>query len=232
VRHSAFVLALAVSVAQAQTAPTFEVASIKPNNSGTNSSGWHSRQGLMRLTNQSLRSLICIAYDIGDQQVAGVPKWADGERFDITAKAATPAEDPELRVMLRALLADRFQLKFHREPRQFAGYALVVAKGGMKMTKSSAEGSSTHGGRGTLEAKGASMAKLGENLTRRLNAPVTDATALKGGYDFKLEWDESSTPTGPSIFTALQEQLGLKLEARKVTLDAIVVDSATKPAVD
>jgi len=233
VRLLTLLLAFAAApLVHAQTAPAFEVAAIKPNNSGPGSSGWHSSQGLVRLNNQSLRSLISIAYDVGPAQIVGGPKWIEDDRFDITAKPAGPASEAELRLMLRTLVAERFDLKFHREPRQFSGFALVVAKGGVKMAKSEGEGSSSHGSRGSLTAKGMHMARLAEILTNRLSTPVIDATGLADGYDLKIEWapDDAATQAGlPTLFTALQEGLGLRLESRKVTLDAIVVDSAEKP---
>jgi uncharacterized protein (TIGR03435 family) len=225
------------------TPKAFEVASIKPSNAEPGSSGWHSdRGGLLRMNNQTLRSLIVIAYSLYDAQVSGGPKWLATDRFDINAKAEGPTGDSEqpLREMLQSLLADRFKLSFRREKKDMAGYALAVAKGGLKIQPVEADGSRSSGGRGKITAQGASMPKLAELLSRRLSIPVEDATGVAGVFNLTLEWapeeqglkataTSTDAPAGPSIFTALQEQLGLKLESRKIPMDVLVIDRAEKP---
>src|SRR5215831_12680635 len=106
--------------------PTFEAASVKPNKSITESSSWHSRTGYLVMRNQTLNDLIRIAYQLKADQVTGGPKWLVSDRFDIEARASGPARDPELLVMLQTLLAERFQLKLHRDTKLVSGYALIV----------------------------------------------------------------------------------------------------------
>ena len=115
------------------------------------------------------------------------------------------------------------------------GFALLVAKGGVKMQKSDAKDSHSQGGRGKIDALGYSMHQFAERLPSVVHGPVEDETGTTGGFNFTLKWTpeeraaKSDDADGPTIFTALQEQLGLKLEARKVTMEVIVIDSAEKP---
>jgi uncharacterized protein (TIGR03435 family) len=134
--------------------------------------------------------------------------------------------------MLQTLLADRFQLVIHHEQKSAPAYALVVAKSGLKMKPSEATGSSSQGGKGQITATGVTMAKLADQLSRRLGVPVVDLTETPGGYDFKLQWsiDGDANDAQSALFDALQSQLGVKLEARKLPLDLIVVDKAEKPS--
>jgi uncharacterized protein (TIGR03435 family) len=229
---------------QAAPAPAFEVASIKPSQAEPGSgSGISSDKGRISARNVTLRRCIRGAYNVPETQVLGGPKWIDDERYDINAKAAGPADDPEMMVMLQSLLAERFKLVFHRETRPLPGYALVVGKGGLKANPSAPDAPSrTSGRRGSIEAQQCTMARLAQRLTDVLHLPVADLTAVDGNFDFKLQWvpDDGlarspsvgdKTPaadTGPSIFAALQEQLGLKLESRKVPTEVLVIDRADK----
>jgi uncharacterized protein (TIGR03435 family) len=229
--------------AQPAAAPTFEAASVKPASPDATDFGVDTDPGLLRLEAQPLRAMVRVAYGVNESQVVGGPKWADSDRFDITGRANGPAGSRELFAMLQSLLADRFKLTIHRETRTAQGYALVVAKGGIKMQKSESTESNSHGGRGRIDAQGYSMRQLAERLNRVVRAPVEDATETPGGFNFSLIWspDDPSTKAfasdrpavedsnAPSIFTALQEQLGLKLESRKVTMEVIVIDRAEKP---
>jgi uncharacterized protein (TIGR03435 family) len=165
------------------------------------------------------------------------------DRYDINARSAKESEEPEKMKMLQALLVERFQLKFHKESRILPGYALVLAKGGLKVAASTdnADGSTSHGGRGKLEVKGFSMAQLADRLSRTLSIPVANETGVAGGFDYTLEWSPeeqrtpqpgdspSGAPLGPTLFTALQEKLGVKLESRKIPMEVYVIDSAEKP---
>ncbi len=239
------ILLTAVSWIAAQTAavPSFEVASIRPASPDATDFGVDTDPGLLRVEAQPLRAIVRVAYGVNESQVVGGPKWADSDRFDITGRANGPAGTRELFAMLQSLLADRFKLAIHRETRTAQGYALVVAKGGVKMQKSESTESNSHGGRGRIDAQGFSMRQLAERLTRVMRAPVEDATETPGGFNFSLIWnpdDPSAKPlsadrsaiedsNAPSIFTAIQEQLGLKLESRKVTMEVIVIDRAEKP---
>jgi uncharacterized protein (TIGR03435 family) len=221
----------------------FEAASVKPASPDATDFGVDTDPGLLRVEAQTLRDMVRIAYRVNDSQVVGGPKWAGSDRFDITGRANGPAGERELYAMLQSLLADRFKLAIHRETRTAQGYALVVAKGGIKMQKSESTESNSRGGRGRIDAQGFSMHQFAERLTRVMRAPVEDATETPGGFNFSLIWtpdDASAKPlatdrpavddsSAPSIFTALQEQLGLKLESRKVTMEVVLIDRAEKP---
>jgi uncharacterized protein (TIGR03435 family) len=222
-----------VAAALGQTPPAFEAASVKPSKSLDNGTNSKSTPGAITMEGYSLRSLIQDAYGVKDFQISGGPKWMDSDRYDINAKAAGPANYPELKLMLQTLLAERFKLVFHRESKPSTGYALVVARKGLKIQPvEGAVGSSMNNHNSNLTAKGVSMQRLADWLARLVSAPVSDATQVSGVFDFKLGWtpDEKSAaaPDGPSLFTALEEQLGVKLEPHKTTIEIIVVDTAEK----
>jgi len=240
------ILLTAVASLAAQPAPPaleFEAASIKLASPDATDFGVDTDPGLLRVEAQTLRDMVRIAYGVNDSQVSGGPKWAESDRFDIVGRASGPAGDAQLFSMLQNLLADRFKLTMHRETKTAQGYALVVAKGGVKMQKTDSKESHSSGGRGRIDAQGYSMCQLAERLTRVMRAPVEDATGTPGGFNFTLTWSPDTLSTkplapdrpaiddsnAPSIFAALQEQLGLKLESRKVTMEVIVIDRAEKP---
>jgi len=224
-------------------APSFEAASIKPGDPSESGSGWHSRPGYMVLQNQTLVGLIRIAYHLNEGQVTGGEKWALADRFMIEARANGPLDEKDMLPMLQTLLADRFQLKFHKEQKPFPGYALVIAKGGLKMqpVEPGSPGSSSRGSRERvqMEVRQAPMSRLADLLSRQLGMPVEDATGTTESFSFKLEYARlnlsanaaPSDDAGPTIFTALQD-LGLKLEAKKIPQDVYVIDSAAKPQPD
>ncbi len=213
--------------------PAFETATIKPSKDEPGHSGSHTRTGRIVMSGQTLKSLICKAYRVKDFQVSGGPKWIDGDRFDINAKAEGAADSPELLLMLRTLLADRFQLAFHHEEKIASTYALVVVKSGLKI-KPAADGatSQSNGSRGKLTAQGVTMSKLADILEREMGGPVTDLTGVSGGYDFTLEWstEGDANDLQSALLAALQQQLGLKLEMRKLPVDLLVIDRAEKPS--
>ena len=233
---------------QAAGPPTFEAASIRPSLDPSSGGGIYQSKGRISAKNVTLRRCVRGAYNVPEPQIIGGPKWVDQDRFYIEATAAAPADDPELMRMLQTLLADRFKLVFHREQRTIAGYRLVLAKGGLKAQASAPDSASAgHSGRGRIEAKGYSMAQLSLKLAEALKQPVLDGTGVAGGFDFKLEWtpdDMQAKPppvdqhagnaleasAGPSIFEALREQLGLKLESGKFPAEVLVIDSAKKPS--
>jgi uncharacterized protein (TIGR03435 family) len=259
--RSTIVTLLLISPAlQAQTAeqkPTFAVASIKldPKADGADS---EPGPGLLR-AQMTLARFISMAYEVKPYQVAGGPNWIDLEHYDILAKLehageealpadSTPrqradANSTRLRAALQSLLAERFQLKFHRETKEMPCYALTVAKGGFKLKESpnSGEHSTNSKGKGngrTLTATGADMGRLVTVLARQVDRPVVDQTHIQGFYDFTLEWTPDDLknvaspdqPTLPSLFTALQEKLGLKLESQKAPVELLVIDSAERPS--
>ena len=232
----------------------FEVASVKQ--SAPDSPGIFSRYlpgGGLQFTGATLQNLISIAYDVRPFQISGGPKWIDTDRFDIDARlttsdAASPANPGLTREDqwkagegLRSLLADRFLLAFHEETREQSSFALVVAKGGSKLRESSeSESFIRRMGRGSIKGQAVALRLLVLNLANELGQPVIDKTGLTGKYTFELKWDASlpsaaqssvvSDPEGSSIFTALQEQLGLRLESQKGPVRVLVVDRAERPS--
>jgi len=229
---------------QAAPAPAFEAASIKPSQDPPgSSSGITTTKGRISARNVTLKRCVRGAYGVEEPHILGGPKWLDEARYNIEARAAGPAGDSELATMLQSLLAERFKLAFHRERRALSGYALVLGKSGLKAKPSEPDTPSRTSSRwGIIEAAGCSLAHLALKLSEVLHLPVADFTALPGEFDFKLEWtsdDMRATPpstaapdavAGPSIFEALQEQLGLKLESRKVPAEVLVIDHAEKPS--
>jgi uncharacterized protein (TIGR03435 family) len=230
----------------------FEAASIKP--SATAPMG-EMRIGIQMLpggrismSGVTVNILIQRCYGVRDFQIVGGPSWMRSERYDITAKPEGAATPDQVKLMTQALLADRFKLQFHRETKELPTYALVVAKGGQKFHESEVvpegsdkpKGTRISVGRGQFELLGAAVTALANQLGQVLGRSVIDKTELTGNYDFKLEWtpDESQGPggeappssdnTGVSIFTAVQDQLGLKLEATKGPVEILVIDRAEK----
>jgi uncharacterized protein (TIGR03435 family) len=172
--------------------------------------------------------LIEAAYSIQDYQTSGAPDWLANDKFDIAATAGHDVTRDELRLMLRALLADRFKPAAHQESKETTVYASVVAKNGPKLEASKErQPSGIRSGATEMTGMYATMAQLAEMLGRLFGRPVLDRTELQGNFDFKLEWTRDDRPvvpgevgnsseaSGASIFTALQEQLGLKLESVK-----------------
>ncbi|MGH9140148.1 MAG: TIGR03435 family protein [Vicinamibacterales bacterium] len=254
-----------------QAAPEFEVASVKPNESGDRRVSIEvSPGGRFRATNAPLRSLIRIAYQLQDVQLAGGPKWLDDERFDIVAKGdGSPAPD-QIRLMLQSLLAERFKLTLRRETRDLPLYALVMARKdgrwGPKLRRADADctqaasrldglappgppdpaapcgyvGPDPGGG---IRFRGVSVQAIAKFLATPVHRPVLDRTGLSGYFDVDLELttelgppppppglpDRFDRSSAPSIFTALPEQLGLKLDSQRGPVDVFVIDRAEHP---
>lgn len=185
-----------------------------------------------------LGHMLRIAFNLRSMQlIEGGPEWViDGDdRFNVEAKAEDPkATEEQLLQMLQALLIERFDVKLHREIRQVQGFAMIVGKNGSKLKKAQGEDVDASfsptfkpapGQSNTLTARAYSMPMLADLLTM-FGQPVNDKTALAGAYDFKLTWNDND---GPTLATALTEQLGLKFEAQKVPVSYLIVDSAKKP---
>jgi uncharacterized protein (TIGR03435 family) len=240
-KHPTASIALALFTsygAYGQTAPAppaFEVASVRPNKSSDGSSTFNTSNGSVHSTNCSLRDFIRWAFNVKDYQIAG-PDWLSSQRFDIVAKAPSPDTDDQLMAMLQELLAERFKLAIHRETKEGAAYALVVGKNGLKLKEVEAgpEHSTRRGN--YLSAQKMSMSQLADSLSQRVHLPVSNMTGVKGVFDIELKWApgegerrrDGDNADGPSIFTAVQEQLGLKLESRKGPMEIIVVDHAER----
>lgn len=246
-RYKALLLLIPTLVpAQNKEKPAFEAASVKLDRS-LDGADVDTSPGLLR-AQMTLRRYIAYAYDVRPYQVVGGMPWMDSEHYAIVAKLENPREanpeGPQIRTALQQLLAERFQLKFHHETKELPGYALTVAKGGLKVKEAQAgEGSDISSrGNGTtrkLTATRVDMPGFAAYLSRQLSRPVTDQTHVAGAYTFTLEWtpDElkpiaaSDQQQLPSLFTALQEQLGLKLEsAHSAPVDILAVDNAERPS--
>jgi uncharacterized protein (TIGR03435 family) len=243
---------------------SFEAASIKINNSGQlRTDARVLPSGRVELTNRTLKVLIQTAYVLQDFQIAGGPDWLNRTRFDIVATAGRTVSQAELQLMLRGLLAERFRLSVHTEPREMPIYALTRLGGDGKLgarlrasdldcvavrlappsAQSQPCGFDVAGG--SVIARGFPLSRLVNSLSMMLGRTVVDRTGLTGTFDFDLTWTPDQTPqqqpppgdppvdpNGPSIFTAIQEQLGLKIESARGAVDVTVVDRAELPTED
>lgn len=243
---SAMLLGAGFVCAQAEfeVAPRFEVASIRPHPGVVTVSSNNINGATYRGVAITLIDVVEDAYGVPYNQVTGGPGWASSDRFDVEAKAGGDAalSWDRARPMLQTLLAQRFKLKVHREAKEVPAFDLVVAKGGPKFKENTdpnvqRPGTVTYGDasgmhvRATKAALARLIPQLSINLDRR---PVVDKTGLGGAYDFMLDWARDNSPAAadgslPTLFTALQEQLGLKLEPSRTVLDMLVIDSAEKP---
>jgi uncharacterized protein (TIGR03435 family) len=222
---------------------SFEVASIKPHPEPiTYSADARSNGTLVTATASTLLDLITSAYGVRYDQVSGGPGWMKIDHFDLAARAAgeTPITTNQMRQMLQSLLADRFQLKLHREMKEVPMWDLVVAKNGPKSKAFDPEGRSG----GISVANGAAHMAVSkgtmEQLAQRLagngaGRPVRDKTGLAGYYSYTLdfEWTNGTPAIDPdarTLFDALQEQLGLRLESTRGSAEAIVIDHAERPS--
>jgi uncharacterized protein (TIGR03435 family) len=245
--------------AQSQPPLQFEVASIKPNRSGdVRTSATPYPEGRLTVENNSLKQLVRWAFGVKDFQLAGGPSWFDADRYDIIAKAEGPASREQLMRMLQSLLVDRFQVRFHKETKQMPVFDLVVAKKGQLGPNIATHIAGTGtpqlypilGPPGHMTGSDATMPQLAASLSGTTgDRLVLDRTGLTGSYDFTLVWTPErilfppgvppevleNMPNrppadGPSLSTALQEQLGLKLESGRGPVEIIVIDGAEKPS--
>jgi uncharacterized protein (TIGR03435 family) len=196
-------------------------------------------KGALVASNVTVRRLIWGAYDVSAFQIVGGPGWVDTEHYDINATAGQTGEISRERLaqMLKDLLANRFGLRLHSETRNLAAYALLIDKNVPKLTENT--GSAVPGismneasGRAQIAATSVSMAKLAITLGNQLGRAVIDKTGMEGTYDFRLEWnpDQATASSAPSLFTALREQLGLRLESQKAQVEVLVIDNLEKPS--
>jgi uncharacterized protein (TIGR03435 family) len=183
------------------------------------------------------------AYGVNKSQIAGEPDWVDSAHFDVDGVPDVEGEPgvKQMQEMVRRLLADRFGLKFHREQREMPIYAVTVAKGGPKLKKSESDPNSlpdqtgrNNSGVRWMKCTNNSMEEFALGMQFFLDRPVVDKTGLAGRWDFILTWtyDETrvtDTNAPPVLFTAVQEQLGLRLEAVKAPAEVLVVDGAERP---
>jgi uncharacterized protein (TIGR03435 family) len=222
------ILALAVVSAIFEQTPRFEVASVRLGIPGKGGGGLVTGNGRLLVENETLKRCIMGAFWVGPNQIVSGPPWLETDTFHIEAKAEQPVGDAAIMQMLQELLKDRFKLACHRESRTIQAYVLGVAKNGPKLEKSAGGGSSTLNGRGRITAKVTTMDHFAQVLSRQMDFPVVNETGLEGLFDLKIEW--TNADTGPSIFIALQEQLGLRLASRKTAVDVLVIDHVKKPS--
>ena len=214
--------------------PTFEVVSIKlspPEYIGFQSYVRGDRYTALTAT---VRNLVSFAYGIRDFQITGGPAWASSTGYNISAKLDAAAGRDQARAMMQTLLADRFGLKFHRVTKNRPGYALAIDKSGPKLVERKTPGPGLGLGKGHLNGLGADMRTLSRELSSQMEAPIADRTGLKALYDFTLVWSpdiQAADAAGPSLFSALKEQLGLRLDAvKKVPVEFFVIDRVNKPS--
>ncbi len=234
--------------------PAFDVATIKPNPTGGGGKGFGIRGRTFSTFNTSLADLIVFAFDVHNKQIINGPDWIDKDKYDITGVPDTEGapNNRQWKMMVQKLLAERFQLTFHHEKRDLPVYILSVAKGGPKnLNKSDATGDGFSvpirniPGGFTMPIRNATMLDFTSFALQGavLDRPVLDQTGIAGRYDFTLTWaplgtEFGGTPYNPpptdnppaNLFTAIQEQLGLKLEAVKAPADVMVIDKAEKPS--
>jgi len=234
----------AQATANGLQAPAFDSASVKVSKAMNHGSHVHQDGALLSMNNVTLKSCIQIAFSVNDDRIVG-PAWLDSERYDIAAKAIADGERPQYTLRLQTLLKDRFHLAVHREMREAPLYELVVAKSGFKIqedTKPPERSGTNSDQRGLVDFTGVSMAELVRWLSRQgeaMGRTVVDKTGLTGRYTFRLHWSpeeyagpDGKVDEGAAIMAAMQEQLGLKLEARKGPAEFLVIDHADKVPVE
>jgi uncharacterized protein (TIGR03435 family) len=232
--------------------PTFEVATIKPSNPGQQGKLFAVRGRQVMTINTTVNDLVAFAYGVHARQIVRGPGWLETDKFDVTGQPDIEGvpNQVQLRKLVQKLLTDRFKLAFHREQQELSIYALVVGPKGPTLTKSSADPNGLPGllfrGLGSLPASNATMADLATVMQSAvLDRPVVDRTGVTGRYDFTLTWTPDETQfasmgikvppppadaTAPGLFTAVQEQLGLKFEPARAPVDVIVIDRAEHPS--
>jgi uncharacterized protein (TIGR03435 family) len=227
-------LPLAAVVWSQVAGPAFEVATIKP--SAPSADGRLTGQmirdpGRVSYSYVTLQNLFAQAYRVKNFQIVG-PSWLDSERFDVVATLPKDTSEDQLREMLQTLLRERFQLAFHRESKAMSAYVLLAGNGGPKLSAVD-EGiggvrTTSSANRRHLSGK-VSMTYFSGLLSNLLDRPVVNMTGLKGVYDVDLEWSVYDATGGqaddpPSLFSVLQEKLGLRLESRKAPVDLYIID--------
>jgi len=233
--------------------PGIEVASIKPSNPGQTGKLFTIRGRTVVTVNTSAHDLLAFAYQLHARQVVGAPEWVTSDKFDVSVQPTVEGmpNEAQLRALIRQLLTDRFNLTFHRETRELPVYALVVAKDGPKLTASSGDPNGLPSllfrGLGTLPVTNASMTAFTEVMQSAvLDRPVVDRTGLAGRFDFTLRWTPDESQFGglgvrvppppddpnapPTLFTAIQEQLGLRFDATRGPVEVLAIDRIERPS--
>jgi uncharacterized protein (TIGR03435 family) len=235
--------------------PEFAVATIKPSRPDAPRGGYGIRGKDVTTTNVTVSWMIKLAYNVHAHQISGGPSWLDSERYDTVGRSDTPGEPnrDQMKLMIQKLLVDRFQLKFHTEKKELPVYAMVVAKDGPKLAVSAGDPNAFPGigfrrepGVITLVGRNTGLNGVANGLQSNiLDKPVVDQTGLTGRYDFQLRFTPDATQLAdfgglepnsadlnlpPDIFTAFEQQLGLKLQATKAVVDVMVIDRIERPS--
>jgi uncharacterized protein (TIGR03435 family) len=225
--------------AQAQAPATFDVVSIKPNRSAAAASETDTLPGRLVLTNVTPLSLLVRAFGVMSYQIVGAPAWAATDRYDVVGSVAggVVLTERSRQPLLQQVLADRWHLRHHQETRTIPVYSLAASAEGPRLTAHSGPGEysmkvETIGPRRILRSTRGNMSRFIEILSGATGRVVTDDTGMTGQYDFTLEWiqDASADDPGPSLFTAIREQLGLRLVSLDKPAPVIVIDQIDRPS--
>ena len=235
--------------------PAFEVATIRPSDPAHPEQIITLRGAEVITTNQTVHALINLAYWIHPKQLTGGPAWTESDKFDVAGKPDAPGQPnvDQMKTMIQKLLADRFQLKFHYEKRDLPVYAITIAKTGSKLITSQDDpkgipswgfGRSPSGT--TITFRNAPLSQVTAVLQNSMDKPVVDQSGLPGRYDFTVTFTPDpaqaaliggppppaadNPDAAPDLFTAFQQQLGLKLESIKAPVDVMVIDKVEKPS--
>jgi uncharacterized protein (TIGR03435 family) len=240
----------------ADAKPEFAVATIKPSRPDAPRGGYGIRAQVVTTTNVTVNWMIKLAYNVHADQISGAPSWVDSERYDTVGQSDPPGEPSrdQMKLMIQKLLIDRFQLKFHTEKKELPVYAMVVAKGGPKLTVSAGDPNAFPGigfgrepGVISLVGRNTGLNGVANGLQSNiLDKPVVDRTGLTGRYDFQLRFTPDAIQLAnfsgleppnaadlnapPDIFTAFEQQLGLTLQATKAVVDVMVIDKIERPS--
>jgi uncharacterized protein (TIGR03435 family) len=224
--------------------PDWEVATVKPSESTGANSGFQLNGPRIHVLRKTVEEMLLMSYGLHKKQIAGAPDWIATELWDVEGVADAPGKPAlkQLQSLVRKILAERFGFKAHTETREMSVYAITVAKDGPKLTRSASdpnelisENESDNGGQTTMRMTNSTISEFAGVMNFYMERPVVDQTGLTGRYDFQLKWtfDESRVPSdgtaAPSLFTAMQEQMGLKLEPAKGPAEVLVIDHVDRP---
>lgn len=229
--------AVLVGPLHAQSPTTFEVVSITPNKSGAPGSETDTTPGRVSVLNATPLSLLVRGLGVSAFQIVGAPDWVLTERYDVVATVpeGRVLNDQDRRPLFEKMLAERWQLRYHRETRNLRVYSLV--KDGSKLRQHTGPGEyamrvELTGPRRVLRSTRGNMVRMAEILAGFVGSPVSNDTGLGGEYDFTLEWvqEAAATDGGPTLFTALREELGLRLVSAEKPTSVIVIDEIHRPS--
>jgi uncharacterized protein (TIGR03435 family) len=224
---------------------SWDVVSVKPHKAADGVSSWMRTGPAGFSADVTVRSLVMTAYNlIMLEQISGLPGWAENENYEVQGKLDSESTEAfkklsrnnqasQRSLLMQALLADRFKLRLHHDLRELPVYNLVIARSGLKMKEaSSSKDESWSMGLGSITSKGMPIASLVASLSNPVGRMIIDKTGLTGKYEINLtfSWNDEPGDASPSIFTALQDELGLRLEPAKAPVDVVVIDHLERPS--